>query len=357
MLKNILFICGSRNQTVMMHKISEYLAHYNCYFTPYYSHGIIGSLAKTSLLNFSILGGQFRQKTLEYLQQNNLNIDLNGLSGNYDLVITCSDLIMPKNIRNKKVLLVQEGMTDPENFAYYIVKYFGLPRWVASTSTTGLSNLYNKFCVASEGYRQHFINKGVDPAKIIVTGIPNFDNCIEYYNNTFPHKNFVLVATSDSRETFKYENRRKFIERAVNIAAGRQLIFKLHPNENFERAANEINKYAPGALVYTDQSVEQMIANCDVLITRFSTVVYVGLALDKEVYSEFNLAELKKLMPLQNGGMSAMNISAVAEDLINSGKIKLYLTNNSSSYKAGNKQRFISRVSSSGSLAKPGFAL
>jgi hypothetical protein len=357
MLKNILFICGSGNQTTMMHKISEYLTNYNCYFTPYYSHGIIGALSKTSLLNFSILGGQFRQRTLEYLQQNYLNIDLNGLSGNYDLVITCSDLIMPKNIRSKKVILVQEGMTDPQNLAYYIVKYTGLPRWMASTSTTGLSHLYDKFCVASEGYRQHFINKGVNPAKIVVTGIPNFDNCIEYYNNNFPHNNFALVATSDSRETFKYENRKYFIERAVSIAGGRQLIFKLHPNENYVRATDEINRYAPGALVYTNQSIEPMIANCDVLITRFSTVVYVGLALGKEVYSEFNLAELKKLMPLQNGGTSAMNIAAVAEELINSGNIKLYFSNQSPAYKTGSKRRFKSNIIPSGGYKIPGFAL
>ena len=31
-----------------------------------------------------------------------------------------------------------------------------------------------KFCVASEGYRDLFISKGVKPEKIYVTGIPNF---------------------------------------------------------------------------------------------------------------------------------------------------------------------------------------
>ena len=49
----------------------------------------------------------------------------------YDLVVTCSDLVVPKNIRHGRVVLVQEGMTDPENMAYYLVKYLGLPRYLA----------------------------------------------------------------------------------------------------------------------------------------------------------------------------------------------------------------------------------
>ncbi len=209
-------------------------------------------------------------------------------------------------------------MTDPENFAYYLVKTFKLPRYIASTSTTGLSNAYDIFCVASEGYKELFIKKGVDPEKIIVTGIPNFDNCNDYLNNDFPHKNYVLVCTSDTRETFKYENRKKFIKRAVSIAQGRQLIFKLHPNEKYERAEKEIKKYAPEALVFSSGNTNHMIANCNTLITRFSTVVYVGLALGKEVYSEFNIDELTKLTPLQNGGKSAENIADICKILLES---------------------------------------
>ncbi|HVO73576.1 MAG TPA: hypothetical protein VMT35_06110 [Ignavibacteriaceae bacterium] len=317
MLKGkILLICGSLNQTTMMHKISEHLTDYDCYFTPYYADGFIRILSFTSLLNFSLLGGQFRKRTIRYLVENNLKIDFEGVENNYDLVFTCSDLIVPKNIRKKRVILVQEGMTDPENIFYYIVKMLRLPRWLASTSTTGLSHAYEKFCVASEGYKELFIRKGVDPSKIEVTGIPNFDNCSEYLVNDFPYKNFVLVATSDARETYKYENRKKFIRKAVKIAKGKQLIFKLHPNEKVERAAKEIKKYAPGAVVYSSGNTEHMIAKCDILITRFSSVVYVGLALGKEVFSEFNINDLKKLMPIQNGGASALNISKVAKKLL-----------------------------------------
>lgn len=312
----ILFICGSLNQTTMMHKIAGHLPEFEHYYTPYYSDGFIDVLARNGLLDFSILGGEFRRQTEQYLNENFLLIDYRGVTRDYDLVLTCCDLLVPKNIRTNRVILVQEGMTDPENLAYYLVKWLKLPRYLASTSTTGLSDAYNVFCVASDGYREHFERKGVKPEKLVVTGIPNFDNCAEWLKNDFPYKNFVLVATSDSRETFKIENRKKFIDQAVEIAAGRQLIFKLHPNEIVDRATLEINRYAPEAIVFSKGNINKMIANCDVLITRFSTVVYVGIALKKEVYSEFNLDSLHRLAPIQNGGTSAHNIANVCRSLL-----------------------------------------
>lgn len=316
--KKVLLICGSYNQTTMMHKISSYLKDYDCYFTPYYSDGFINVMVKAGLLDFTILGrnSEFQKQTEDYLQLNELCIDYAGSNNDYDLVLTCSDLIIPQNIKQKKLILVQEGMTDPENFMYYVVKTLKLPRYFASTSTTGLSDAYDSFCVASEGYKKLFIKKGVRPEKLRVTGIPNFDNAADYLKNNFPHKEYCLVATSDTRETFKYENRKKFILDSLKIADGRQMIFKLHPNENRDRSTREINKYAPQAMVYSNGNTNHMIANCDVLVTKYSSVVYIGLALGKEVHSYFDLDMLKELTPLQNGGKSAQNIANVCMEYL-----------------------------------------
>ncbi len=304
------------NQTTQMHQIAAELSEFDTTFTPHYDDGILDFIRKMNLIEFTILGNRQVNRCLTYLRENHLEIDFQGRRGDYDLVVTCSDLIIPRNIRNKKILLVQEGMTDPENWVYHLVRIFRvLPRWLSSTAAMGISNLYDRFCVASEGYKEHFVRKGADEAKIVVTGIPNFDNCKKYSENSFPHKNFVLVCTSDVRETYKYENRKKFIRRAVQIANGRKLIFKLHPNENIGRATREIERYAPGALIYSGGGAEPMIANCDVLITRFSSTVYVGLALGKEVYSDFNVDELRQMIPLQNAS-AARNIAAECRDLL-----------------------------------------
>jgi hypothetical protein len=313
---NILFICGSINQTTQMHAIARELPGHAHYFTPYYSHGLVGWCARRGLLEFSILGAKLGNRALSYLRSHDLRIDMYGQDRSYDLVLTCSDLIIPANIRRAPIVLVQEGMTDPENLAFYLAKYLHLPRWIASTSTTGLSHAYRAFCVASEGYREMFIRNGVRPETLRVTGIPNFDDCVEYLDNDFPYRNFVLIATSDMRETFKYENRKRFIRRCLDIAGGRQLIFKLHPNENVERATREIRTHAPDALVYADGNISHMIANCDVLVTRFSSVVYIGLALGKEVYSEFDIHELRRKVPIQNGGNSAAAIADVCREIL-----------------------------------------
>jgi len=295
----------------MMHKISVYLKHCDCYFTPYYCDGYLRILNKANLLDFTVVGRQARQKVFEYAQCNGLKLDVEGTSNDYDLIVTCSDLVIQKNIKSKKIILVQEGMTDPENVFYYLAKWFKFPRYFASTSTSGLSHAYKFFCVASYGYKDMFSDKGVDAEKIVVTGIPNFDNSVEFLENNFPLRHYVLAATSDSRETFKYENRKKFIKQCIEIADGRQLVFKLHPNEKYGRAAKEIEKYAPGSLIFHEGNASHMVANCDVLITRYSSVVYLGLALRKEVHSYFNINELRKQLPLQNGGISARNIAEV----------------------------------------------
>jgi hypothetical protein len=52
-----------------------------------------------------------------------------------------------------------------------------------------------------------------------------------------------------------------------------------------------------------------MIANCAVLITEYSSCVYVGIALGKEVHSFFDNAELQRLAPVQNNGTSAEKIA------------------------------------------------
>ncbi|HYQ16629.1 MAG TPA: hypothetical protein VEQ58_12750, partial [Polyangiaceae bacterium] len=116
-------------------------------------------------------------------------------------------------------------------------------------------------------------------------------------------------------ETLKLEDRRGFIRKALAVAGERELFFKLHPNEKVQRATEEIKAWAPRARVFATGPTEQMIANCDVLITQFSSVVFVGLALGKEVHSHHPLEMLQRLMPLQNKS-AAKNIAVECRRLL-----------------------------------------
>ena len=316
----ILFIGGSLNQTTIMHQISKELPEYDAYFTPYFASGPLWLMTKLKMLEFTIMGGEFKRKTLEYIKSNNLKLDFEGRNDDYDLVLTSQDLIVPRNIKKFKTILVQEGMTDPPDWRYHVTRFLGLGRWCASTSMTGLSHMYDYFCVASEGFREQFIDRGVNPNKIRVTGIPNFDNLEKFRNLEFEHKNFVLVATSDVRETTKYENRKKFLLNAKKIAGDKQIIVKLHPNELVKKRTVEVKKYLPEALVFHGVSIDPMIANCDVLITRFSSTIFPALALGKEVYCNIDLTDIKRLFPIQNGGTSAKVIANIARELLHSTK-------------------------------------
>lgn len=314
--KRILFICGSLNQTTQLHQIAERLPEYEQWFTPYYCDAFLRFFQRRGILDFTILGRPKHELVTKYLKAHGLSLDYEGRSGPYDLVVTCSDLIIPKNIRRSKIIHVQEAMTDPMDWKHRIVRTVGLPRYLASTSMMGLSNAYTYFCVASEGFRELFTRRGADQSRILVTGIPNFDNFVEVAKqSTFPYKHYVLVTTSDSRETYRYENRKALIRRALEVAGGRMVIFKLHPFENVERATREIRRWAPDALVFSEGNTEEMIANCDVLIATYSSTVLAGVALGKQVFSNYDAEELRTLVPLQHG-RGAQNIAEVCRNVL-----------------------------------------
>lgn len=314
--KKILFICGSLNQTTINYQVAGHLKDFDCRFTTFYGDGLLRALAGAGMLEFSIMGNKARGWAEAFLLQAGCPIDDRGTSWEYDLVVTCTDLIIPRNVRGKKTVLIQEGMTDPENFVYHLVRAFRLPRYLANTSMMGLSDAYLAFCVASEGFKEVFVQKGIDAGKIRVTGIPNFDHVESYLNNSFPHKHYVLVAPSNLRECFKFENRKKLIAKALSIADGRPVLFKLHPRENVDRAQREIRTYAPGYPIYTDGNTNHMVANCDILVTHYSSVALVAAALGKEIYSDLSPAYLEKIKPVQNGGSSARNIAHICQEFL-----------------------------------------
>jgi hypothetical protein len=313
----VFFICGSLNQTTQMHQIATELPDCTPSFSPYYGDAFLTRLRELGLVEPTIGGNKLRTRCLEYLHAHNLDVDMDGQRGGYDLVVTCSDVVVPKNVRRLPLLVVQEGILDPDNYLTQLVRRFpnALPRWLVGTAATGLSGLYDKFCVASEGYWEQFIANGAPPERVVATGMPNFDDCARFLDNDFPHRGYVLACTSDARETLKLEDRRGFIRKAVGIAGKRQLIFKLHPNENVERATNELTTWAPGACVFAAGPTEHMVANCETLITQFSSVVFVGLALGKDVHSFHPLETLRRLMPVQHG-RAAKNIALECRRLL-----------------------------------------
>lgn len=302
----MLFICGSNNQTTQMHQIAHALPDVRAVFSPFYCDFWQERLRDLGLAEFTVAGRKLRARCMDYLRCNQLEIDLQGKRGPYDLVVTCTDLALPRNVRRQPLLVVQEGMIDQPSWRSALVARARiLPSWLAGTTFTGRSGRYDRFCVASEGYRQQFIERGAPAERLVVTGIPNFDDCHSLLDNPLVERGYVLACTSDLRETFQPDRRAAFIRRVCEIADGRPIRFKLHPNERVERARREIARWAPSAIVHAEGPTELMIANCDVLVTQISSVTFVGVVLGKQVHTDLDLNELRRLCPLQNGGRSA----------------------------------------------------
>ncbi|MEL6390968.1 MAG: hypothetical protein AAFQ02_12490 [Bacteroidota bacterium] len=322
-MKKVLHIVGSLNQTKQLYKVSQQLPDFDHYFCQFFGSGaIVKWISESGIVDNTILGtnSTFRQAQKEFLDSVGAKYDYRAstLGNMYDLVFMCSDIMVPREIDHVLKVWVQEGMTDPLSFTARMVKRLGLPYWLSGdTSLNGSSNRCDLYCVASEGYGRQIVTLGTDEEKIHVTGIPNFDNCAEFLNNDFPHQGYVLICTSDMREVNKKDDRRGFLQNCKRIAAGRPMIVKLHPNEIVERATREIrDELGPEVQIYTEGNTDHMIANCVELITQYSTVVYIGMALGIPVHSYFDLAELQSKLPIQNGGTSASEIARLARQLI-----------------------------------------
>lgn len=317
--QRILFLTGSMNQTTQMQQIAAHLTEFDCFFSQYFSDNpIIAYAIRIGILDKTVMGLPLRKKSEVYMVNQGMRIDYKALAHSYDLIVFCSDLLFPTKFIGTKTLWVQEGMIDPFTKISKLIKKLKLPRYLSiGTSLNGTSNLCDIYCTASLGYRDYIIKHGTDASKVVVTGIPNYDNLEQFRQNDFPYRDYVMVATSDMRETYRPEDRLAFLQSCVDIAAGRRLLIKLHPNEQISRAVCEIKSVCPeDTLIYSDGVTNEMIANCVELITQYSTVVYAGIALGKQVHSYFDLDELNSLLPIQNGGSSAENIANICRDYV-----------------------------------------
>src|SRR5262249_56397242 len=103
-----------------MQLVVQQLCECDWFVTTYYDDGYPETLKRMRLTEATPLGYKLSARTLAYFQRHQLAIDQAGLNGPYDVVVTCSDLLVPGNIRCYPIVLVQEGMTDPAGLFYRI---------------------------------------------------------------------------------------------------------------------------------------------------------------------------------------------------------------------------------------------
>lgn len=107
--KKILFIGGSLNQTTIMHHISLHLSGFDCYFNPFCGDGLIKWMSYKGMLDFTVMGGNFRRQTDTHMKQHWLKVDFRDSTIHYELVVTSQDLIVQKNIIKKSIAIDYSG--------------------------------------------------------------------------------------------------------------------------------------------------------------------------------------------------------------------------------------------------------
>lgn len=324
MIKRILLICSSIDETIRMHEIANQLSDCDCRFMPYPHQELSGWFTEHGLAHKLSTTRRMREVCLNYLNTNRLPIDTSDGACDYDVVVSTPELAILKAKRRGRLVLIQNAMLDHEmvedgkenasdQFAHWIPI---LSRWLTGVSSGATDDSYDKLCVASEGYRDLFVRNGVDPYRIVVTGIPKFDNYASFLHSDFSYRDYALVVTSEERDAFHFESHRHFVRDALRIARGWELVFLISASESHPRTIEEIQQLAPAARLFTEGEVGPMVANCGMLITQCPSVAFIGMALGKELHSHMNLAKVYGLLPLQNGGQSASNIAQVCRNLL-----------------------------------------
>ncbi|MFC1927493.1 UDP-N-acetylglucosamine 2-epimerase [Chloroflexota bacterium] len=151
----------------------------------------------------------------------------------------------------------------------------------------------DKKAVMGENMKNLYIECGVEPDRIAVTGAANFD--VLFNRDREKDRQALLVSSIDSNKkiilfTTQHiafpETQRMLIGviNAVSRMNDVQLIVKVHPREdimNYKALAEEFHEI--GLHVVRDIDLYALINNCELLITKYSTTALEAIMLDKPV--------------------------------------------------------------------------
>ena len=224
-----------------------------------------------------------------------------GRHGPYDLVVDLLDVFLQKNIaatdRSRS-----GAITDPEDDNFRLV---AAPLAHSRSGPRDGPRRLPRLCVASD--RSRSVRRqgqgGGDRGHRRSTS-----TTATLSRQHFPHRDFVLVYTSIAAGSPPW---RRSKSRSSSMRSGARDDLQVPPQRRPRASGGGSESVCTGCPIFTTGSAEAMIANCDVLITRYSSTVFVGLALGKETHSDYPMDELRRLQPVQNRS-AALNIAMCA---------------------------------------------
>lgn len=172
-----------------------------------------------------------------------------------------------------------------------------------------------KYAVAGQSAKDAYVQRGVDPDNVYITGQPRFDALLRRKFNReqlvselgIPgDKGIIVLATQHLAGGFCTEKQqREFTEivvRAMPSFPEHQLVIKPHPQEvedDFRNILAELGETR--AVVRQKVDIYELLHASDLLITAYSTVALEAMLLDKPVVT-INLTGKPDPMPYASSG-------------------------------------------------------
>jgi glycosyltransferase involved in cell wall biosynthesis len=161
-------------------------------------------------------------------------------------------------------------------------------------SRSQMRHLYaDKKAAMGEIIKNLYIESGVDPERIVITGVAHFD---QLFNRNKEQDKQVLAKsgidpnektilfTTDNITLSETKEMLTGVISAVLKMNDVQLVIKVHPREDAEPYQEIAKKYRDSSIhVVKDTDLYALISNCELLVTKFSTTALEAMMVDKPV--------------------------------------------------------------------------
>jgi UDP-N-acetylglucosamine 2-epimerase len=197
------------------------------------------------------------------------------------------------------ICLMPDGLIL-QQIASALAKKYNIPTLACSAAMeTGNARSYirhlhaDKIAAMGEVIKNIYIESGIEPERIVVTGIAHFD--LLFNRNKEQDKQVLLgsdiepskrtiLFTTDNISLSETQRMLSGVIDAVLKMQGVQLVVKVHPSEDAGPYQTMAEKYHdPGIRVVKDTDLYALISNCELLITKYSTTALEAMMIGKPV--------------------------------------------------------------------------
>jgi CDP-glycerol glycerophosphotransferase len=163
-------------------------------------------------------------------------------------------------------------------------------------SDTSANAIFDLIPVCSEFERVHKLEWGIDPRRLVITGIPRFDTLLALRRKLPSHPRRVLymptwrdgsAGASDWRSTAFFQGVRKFLKHPTlrMVLSRRDGELRVFFHMNMARHADQVREDIDDdrIQIVTDSDPQRLFVECGALITDYSSVAWDVLYLNKPV--------------------------------------------------------------------------